>query len=75
MPPRARLWAEFLIFYIAVPVAVAVALPPRWMFPVLFAVTAAGLVLLHVTRGFHWYMTWRAMPARCHGARWRGLRR
>lgn len=67
MPPRARLWAEFLIFYIAVPVAVAVALPPRWMFPVLFAVTAAGLVLLHVTRGFHWYdlaRNARALPWR-----------
>ncbi len=46
--------AEFLLFYLAAPVAVAVLLPPGAMFPVLFAVTGVGLVLLHLTPGFSW---------------------
>ncbi|MDJ0630111.1 MAG: CPBP family intramembrane metalloprotease [Rhodobacter sp.] len=46
--------AEFLAFYLAAPVLMAVVLPPSAMFPVLFAVTAVGLVLLHVTEGFAW---------------------
>jgi membrane protease YdiL (CAAX protease family) len=46
--------AEFLAFYLAAPVAMAVLLPPRMMFPVLFTVTGVGLVLLHVTPGFSW---------------------
>ena len=50
---RRRL-AEFLALYLAAPVAMAVVLPPSAMFPALFAVTAIGLVLLHVTEGFRW---------------------
>lgn len=51
---RARLWVEFAALYIAVPVAIAVALPPRLMFPALFVVTLAGLALLWATGGFDW---------------------
>ena len=51
---RARLRAEFALFYLAAPLAVAVFLPPRWMFPVLGAVTLAGLALLAATPGFRW---------------------
>ena len=46
-----RLWAEFLGFFVLAPVGVAVLLPPDWMFPVLFAVTAVGLWLLWRTPG------------------------
>lgn len=45
---------EFIAFFIAAPVVIAVALPPGMMFPALFAVTAIGLVLLAVTREFSW---------------------
>ena len=51
---KTRLRAEFLLFYIGVPLVTAVFLPPSWMFPVLFAMTGGGLVLLAVTPGFHW---------------------
>ena len=51
---RGRLWAEFLALFIAVPVAIAVILPASSMFPVLFASTALGVVLLHRTPGFSW---------------------
>lgn len=53
----ARHWTravEFAALYLGAPVAVAVLLPPSAMFPALFAVTALGLVLLHVTPGFSW---------------------
>ncbi len=45
---------EFGAFYIAVPLLIAVAFPPSWMFPSLFAMTALGLVLLWFTPGFEW---------------------
>lgn len=51
---KARLWAEFLVLFVATPVVVALALPPGWMFPVLFAFTAAGIALLQLTPGFRW---------------------
>ena len=51
---RARLRAEFAAVYVGVPVAAALLLPGGWLFPVLFALTAVGLGLLHVTPGFHW---------------------
>ena len=51
---RGLLWAEFIGLYIAAPIAMAVLLPAQMMFPVLFLVTALGLVLLHITEGFHW---------------------
>jgi len=48
------LWAEFLCLFLVLPVVVAVALPTGWMFPALFAFTALGVILLHVTPGFRW---------------------
>lgn len=51
---RARLIVEFVAFFLVAPVMVALVLPPQQMFPALFAVTAIGLVLLHLTPGFHW---------------------
>lgn len=54
--PARRGWhlVEFLGLFVAVPVAIAVALPARMMFPALFTFTALGLVLLHRTPGFQW---------------------
>ncbi len=52
---RLRLWAEFLGFFVAAPLAMALILPPSAMFPVLFGFTGLGLVLLHVTPGFAWH--------------------
>ncbi|MGB8621648.1 MAG: CPBP family intramembrane glutamic endopeptidase [Paracoccaceae bacterium] len=68
---RARLWAEFIGLYAVAPVIVAVLLPPGWMFPMLFLITAVGLCLLHVTEGFHWHeltrnsgaVDWRVVAA------------
>lgn len=51
---RLRLWVEIVAFYGGVPVAMAVALPASAMFNVLLGFTALGLVLLHLTPGFHW---------------------
>ncbi len=42
------------MFFLLVPVVIAVALPPSWMFPLLFAFTAVGVVLLAITPGFRW---------------------
>ncbi len=52
--PRPGRMIEFLAFFVAAPVFMAVAVEPTQMFPVLFAVTAVGLVLLHITDGFRW---------------------
>ncbi|MBK1636019.1 CPBP family intramembrane glutamic endopeptidase [Rhodovulum adriaticum] len=49
-----RLWGEFLAFYLITPLAMAFVLPPDALFPGLFALTALGLVLLHLTPGFDW---------------------
>ena len=51
---RARLAAEFAALYLVAPVAIAVALPPDLLLPVLLALTAAGLALLRATPGFEW---------------------
>ncbi len=51
---REALWAEFLGLFVVVPVATAVLLPPRAMFPVLFGFTLIGLWLLSRTPGFRW---------------------
>lgn len=53
-PSRRRLSVEFAALYVIAPVGLAVFLPPSAMFPALFAVTALGLLLLHLTPGFHW---------------------
>lgn len=52
--PLSQLRLEFGLFFIAVPVLIAVFFPPNWMFPSLFAFTAIGIVLLHSTPGFSW---------------------
>ncbi|WP_371808538.1 CPBP family intramembrane glutamic endopeptidase [Ruegeria sp. HKCCA6948] len=49
-----RLRFEFGLFFIAVPLVIAVFFPPDWMFPALFAFTGLGIVLLHATPGFAW---------------------
>ena len=49
-----RLWLEFGLFFIAVPVLIAVLFPPDWMFPSLFAFTGLGILLLQDTPGFSW---------------------
>lgn len=64
---RGRLLAEFLAFFVALPVAIALVLPPSAMFPALFAASGVGLVLLHLTPGFRWgdlargRVDWRAV--------------
>jgi len=51
---KTRLWLEFLGFFLVAPVLVAVFLPATAIFPVLFAFTAIGLVLLVATPDFSW---------------------
>lgn len=55
-PPVAlpRLRVEFGLFYIVLPLIIAVLFPPNWMFPALFALTGLGIMLLHWTPGFQW---------------------
>lgn len=50
----AGLWAEFLFLYVVVPFLVAVILPAHMMFPMLFLMTALGIILLISTAGFRW---------------------
>lgn len=45
---------EFTLFFVALPVLLALAMPPRALFPVLLAMTGVGLWLLQRTEGFHW---------------------
>ncbi len=52
--PLLRLRMEFGLFFVAVPVLIAVFFPPNWMFPSLFTFTALGILLLHYTPGFAW---------------------
>lgn len=52
--PRAWLIAEFAALYIATPLAIALFLPPRRLFPALFLFSLAGLILLWRTGGFDW---------------------
>ncbi len=51
---RRWLWVEFLCFFLASPVVLAVFLPPSTLLPALFGATIVGMVLLHRTPGFHW---------------------
>lgn len=46
--------AEFIGFYIVLPVVLALVMPPRALFPVLLGMTAVGLWLLARTDGFEW---------------------
>ena len=52
LPRRARLRLEFAAFFAVAPLVMAIALPARWMFPVLFVFTGVGLCLLVATPGF-----------------------
>ncbi|QYK42803.1 MAG: CPBP family intramembrane metalloprotease [Paracoccaceae bacterium] len=51
---RMRLRVEFILFFLAVPLGIALFLPPSAMFTALFAATAVGIGLLHLTPGFRW---------------------
>ncbi|MDR5651165.1 CPBP family intramembrane glutamic endopeptidase [Ruixingdingia sedimenti] len=53
---QGRLWlrVEFAALYLLAPVTMALVLPPRALFPMLFLLTGVGLVLLHRTPGFSW---------------------
>ncbi len=42
------------MFFVAVPVLIAVLFPPNWMFPALFGFTGLGILLLQDTTGFSW---------------------
>ncbi|NRB00183.1 MAG: CPBP family intramembrane metalloprotease [Rhodobacteraceae bacterium] len=53
-----RLRLEFAALFLIAPILMAVVLPPDAMFPALFAVTGLGLLLLHMTPGFHWRELW-----------------
>lgn len=46
--------AEFATLFVAIPVAIAIFLPPGMLFPALFGFSIAGLVLLWWTGGFDW---------------------
>lgn len=55
-PRQLRLAAEFAVLFVVAPLVMAVLLPPKMMFPALFAVTIAGLLLLQITPGYSWRM-------------------
>lgn len=52
--PRWSRAIECVAFFLAAPLALALALPPTALFPALFGMTALGLVLLARTPGFEW---------------------
>ncbi|WP_107497188.1 CPBP family intramembrane glutamic endopeptidase [Thalassobius sp. I31.1] len=61
---RRGLLAEFLLLFVAVPVVVAVWMPPTRMFAALGVFMLLGLVLLWRTPGFSWcimFQGWRRM--------------
>lgn len=68
---QTRLWAEAVVLFGVVPVAIAVFLPASTMFPALFAATLVGIVLLHLTPGFRWgdlrrgAVPWRVVAGFC----------
>jgi membrane protease YdiL (CAAX protease family) len=51
--------AEFAALYVGLPLVLALAMPPDWLWPVLFGATALALVLLALTPGFAWSELWR----------------
>jgi membrane protease YdiL (CAAX protease family) len=51
---RPQLAVEFAALYLGLPLGMALAVPPDWLWPVLFGVTAVALALLAVTPGFRW---------------------
>lgn len=50
--PRTQLWAEFLVLFVAAPLAMALFFGLYPLFAALFAVTAFSIVLLALTPGF-----------------------
>ena len=60
---RYMLILEFMALFVAAPVAVAVVLPARAMFPALMAMTLVGIILLHRSKGFHWSGLWQGWSA------------
>ena len=52
--PSTRLLIEFAALYIGAPLAMALFLPPRLLFPALALLMLAGLILLWRTGGFDW---------------------
>ena len=51
---RRRRVVEFLALYLGAPLAMALAMPPDWLWPVFLAVTLAAVILLALTPGFAW---------------------
>ena len=49
-----RLAAEFALLYLGLPLLLALALPPDWLWPALLGATAVAALLLARTPGFHW---------------------
>ncbi|MDB4145985.1 hypothetical protein N9736_04905 [Amylibacter sp.] len=47
-------YVELIIFFIVIPLVLAIYLPPKAMYPVLSISTLLGLILLHLTKGFLW---------------------
>ena len=64
----ARLWAEFLILFLGMPLAMATVLSDRHPFAVLGVMTLVGLALLAVTPGFRWRSL---LPSQALGRHWR----
>jgi uncharacterized protein len=60
-------WLELVSLYGALPLALALALPPAWLFPVLLAVTLLAAALLTATPGF----AWRDLVRGWRGLDWR----
>jgi membrane protease YdiL (CAAX protease family) len=58
---------EFALFYLGLPMLLAFVLPPSAMFPLLFAATLIGIVLLGLTPGFAWRELFRGW----HRSDWR----
>lgn len=63
MPRNLPLICEFIALFVLAPVAVAVFLPSRAMFPALMVMTLVGVLLLHQSRNFHWRDLWRGWDA------------
>lgn len=61
---RARLWGEFAVLYLGVPLACAFLLRPEQVVNVLAASVVAGLVLLTITPGWRWVRLFICRPIR-----------
>lgn len=62
---RRLLWVEFAALYIGAPLAIALFMPGRLLFPALAVFSIAGMVLLWRTGGFDWHSLvrgWRRVP-------------